>query len=235
MRKLNNKQIIGFRISFMLLTSFLFFMYVMPLISAELQSLSTGKINQEMQLTQTVTNSTYCNLSKITYPNNSILNLNSQMTKSTNDYNYSFTPDSLGEHSYVTCCNPDGTETCVGVSFEVTPTGYDITTSKSIIILVGLAIMFLIGILLFIFGIYSINPIIKIFTIGLSILIIGYSVGYGLNTMNNSVGEFTNLTDSISSLFVLMTILLSVGGAGLILFLVYFVFKLWSKQRGFED
>jgi hypothetical protein len=230
--KIKNKTIIPW-IFAILVTTLVFI--IMPMVNAEIQSLPTGKINQEMSLTQTVTNSTYCNLSKITYPNNSILNLNRLMTKSTNDYNYSFTPNSLGEYSYITCCNPDGTDTCVGITFIVTNTGYETTTSKSIIILVGLAIMFLIGILLFLFGLYNLVPIVKIFTIGLAILIIAYSVGYGLNTMNNSIGEFTNLIDSFNSLYILLTILLAVGGMGLILFLISFVLKSWNKTRGFED
>lgn len=36
--------------------------------SAQIESLSTSKMNTYVQLTQAVTNSTYCNLTKIQYP-----------------------------------------------------------------------------------------------------------------------------------------------------------------------
>ena len=230
--RLKDKNIIPWILA-ILVTTLVFL--ILPLVHASIQSLPTSKINQEMQLTQTVTNSTYCNISKITYPNNSILNLNKVMTKLNNDYNYSYTPNTLGEYSYITCCNPDSIETCVGITFIVTNTGYETTLPKSIIMLIGLAIMFLIGTLLFFFGFYSNNLTIKIFVIGLSILILAFSVGYGLNITNNSIGEFTYLTSQFSSLYILLTVLLSVGGMGLIVFLIYFILKLWSKQRGFED
>lgn len=230
MLKIKDKKLIPWIIAILVTT--LVFM-ILPMVSSSLGSFKQG----DCISIRVLANCTNVNLTEVTILNNTYV-INKQMTLlGGQTFNYTFCNTSyLGEYSYswnnycVDCSNND-----CGNTFEVTPTGYTISTSKSIIILIGLFILFIIGAGLFFFGIYNQMPIIKIFSIGLSILIIAYSIGYGLNTMNNSIGEFTNLTSSFSSLFVLMTILLSVGGMGLILFLVYFVFKLWSKQRGFED
>jgi len=227
--KINKKLIPGI---FALLVTTLVFIFI-PMVNANL-----GSFQKDTCIyIRVLANCSNVNLTEVTILNNTYI-INSEMTLlGGQTFNYTFCNTSyLGEYSYswnnycVDCSN----DNC-GNTFEITPTGYTISTSKSIIILIGLFILFIIGAGLFLFGIYNQMPIIKIFSIGLSILIIAFSVGYGLNVMNNSIGEFTNLTSSFSSLFVLMTILLTVGGAGLILFLFYFVFKLWSKQRGFED
>jgi len=139
---------------YLILTLILISLLSLNYVSAQIQSLSTSKINTNISLTQTVTNSTYCNLTKITYPNNTVLNVYAFMTKNGNDYNYYYTPDSLGTYSYITCCDPDGIDTCVGVSFEVTPNGTKLTTSQSITYTIIFIISLLILIALLIVGIF---------------------------------------------------------------------------------
>lgn len=106
--------------------------FVMGLVSAQIESLSISKLNTYVQLTQAVTNSTYCNLTKVQYPNNTIQTIGIYMTKNGNDYNYTYFTNALGEHSYITCCNPDGVETCVGVTFDVTPNGEEASISNAL-------------------------------------------------------------------------------------------------------
>lgn len=123
---------------FLIIISFMELTFV----SAQIESLSTSKINTNIQLVQSVTNSTYCNLTKIQYPNNTILSLNSAMTRNGNDYNYTFSPDALGEYSYITCCNPNSIETCVGVTFEVTTTGNNVSLIIIVFYIAGLCVLF---------------------------------------------------------------------------------------------
>ena len=118
--------------------------------------------------------------------------------------------------------------------YEVTNTGNKLDTSKTIVIVMGLGIMLLIGILLFIFGIYA-QGVIKIFVIALSILLMFFSVGFTINILNIGLGEYSNLTNTFSSFYVLLTVLLVCAGIGLILWLIYFSLKAFSKSRGFED
>jgi hypothetical protein len=118
--------------------------------------------------------------------------------------------------------------------YEVTNTGSKLDTSKTIVIVMGLGIMLLIGILLFIFGIYA-KGVIKVFVIALSILLMFFSVGFTINILNIGLGEYSNLTNTFSSFYVLLTVLLVCAGIGLILWLVYFSLKAFSKSRGFED
>jgi hypothetical protein len=118
--------------------------------SAQIESLSTSKMNTYVQLTQAVTNSTYCNLTKIQYPNNTIISIGANMTKNGNDYNYTYFTDALGEHSYITCCNPNGVETCVGVTFDVTPNG-DMGSVMSSLFYIGALVILIILILISVF------------------------------------------------------------------------------------
>lgn len=183
----------------------------------------------------TVLNSSFVNISVLTSPtpNSTILLQNVQMTKLGSSFNYTFCNTSkLGTYTY-------GYIDDVGYpysnSFSITSTGYKADTSQSIVMLIGLIIMFVISILLFLFGVNNQNLIVKIFTIGLSVLLIVFTIGYGLNILNAVTGEFTSLTGNFDSLYFLAIVLASVGMAGLILWLVAFSLNYWWKYRGFKD
>jgi hypothetical protein len=66
------------------------------------------KVNEEMQITNycQAGSCTYMNISSITYPNETILYLNSAMTKNEQSFNYSFTPDQVGTYYFITDGNP---------------------------------------------------------------------------------------------------------------------------------
>lgn len=66
----------------------------------------------------------FINLTIIQFPDGSISNMNEAMTKTNNDYNYTFCDTILlGKYSYTTCGDKAGEETCEDISFESTPSG----------------------------------------------------------------------------------------------------------------
>jgi len=203
--------------------------------SGEIQSLGTAKQGDCITLKQSYSNSSYSNISAVTFPNKTTISNEWRMTKNGIMFNYSFcNTHDLGEYQIDGHTSVDGIDTNWGYDFEVTTTGYKLDTSKSIIIFIGLGIMLLIGILLFIFGIYT-KGIIKVFSIGLAVLLIAFSFGYTINILNAGIGEYTGLIGSFNGLYFLITVLLSVGGIGLILFLIYVAFQYFNKLRGFRD
>lgn len=108
------------------------------------ESIGTFKVNTEVQLTNfcSTANCTYANLTQIIYPNGTIQNMNDEMTKEGNTFNYSYTPTELGEYYFITCSNPNGIANCDKDSFKVTPEGYDLSSGLSLI-LIGVLVIIL--------------------------------------------------------------------------------------------
>lgn len=77
-----------------------------------------------MELYQQCANCTYVNLSSITYPNNTLLNLNVTMTKDGVDFNRTFCgTDDQGEYWYTVFGDKNGGFKTETIRFEVTPSG----------------------------------------------------------------------------------------------------------------
>ena len=97
-------------------------------------SIGTVKQGDSIQLTQTCSNCTYVNLTSVLYPNNNYALLGQyEMTKTDENFNYTWTNTSaLGEYIYTTCGDLNGINTCQSVGFEVTGTGAEFSTAKSI-------------------------------------------------------------------------------------------------------
>lgn len=78
----------------------------------------------------------YINLTAIQYPNGSTNTMNLVMEKTENNYKYEFCGTKLlGKHSYTTCGDKEGTESCEDITFEVTPSGFSGTLGFYFLIL----------------------------------------------------------------------------------------------------
>jgi len=114
----------------------LFLMFVLPLVSAE--NIGTYKVNQPMEITNycQTGNCSYITLISLEYPNGTITYPNVNMTNnSAKSFNYSFTPDTIGEYTFVTC-GDSLIVVCDSDSFNVTYTGKDTFTGINIILLI---------------------------------------------------------------------------------------------------
>ena len=66
----------------------------------------------------------YINVTAIQYPEGKVSTVDYSMTKTGNNYNYSFCDTlTLGDYSYTTCGDKAGVETCEDITFQVTPSG----------------------------------------------------------------------------------------------------------------
>jgi len=110
---------------------------ILPLVSAE--NIGLYKQNEAMEITNycQAGDCSYVNLISIEFPNGTMIYPNTNMTPdaSNKTYNYSFTPDLIGEYTFVTC--GDSTiAVCDSDSFDVTYTGDETFVGVNIMLLI---------------------------------------------------------------------------------------------------
>jgi len=121
-------------------------LFLISFISAdESGGLLTGKQFDCIQLPQECASCSYSKVTKITYPNLSMQIINTVMTKNGSSYNYSFcdTGD-IGDYSYCTIADVDGTDTSACKPFTITSSGFQFTTGLYILFMIlsiGLVIL----------------------------------------------------------------------------------------------
>ncbi len=97
-------------------------------------SLGTFPLNSSVELYQNCENCTFVNISSVKLPNSTIFLFNRNMVKSAQDYTFLFnTTDLLGEYFYSVCGDKDGDLECEDIQFFITKTGFEETTSNSIL------------------------------------------------------------------------------------------------------
>ena len=120
-------------------------MFLISLVSAEC-SIPTVKQGDTIQLTQSCTDcSDGVNVTKIIFPNNTIAQLGQfEMTGNGSNYNLTFSnTDALGTYIYYAEGNLSGVVFSQGCTFEVTPTGFLLETSESLLYIIILLSTFL--------------------------------------------------------------------------------------------
>lgn len=155
--------------------------FLVSLVSAS--DLGTFKKGECIELYQLCDNCTYVNLSSVTYPNSTILNLNEAMTENGVDYNYTFCSTNVeGDMSYKVCGDKDGEFICETIDLRITPLGtsnLSIFNNPLLLLLAGLALIFLF------LGIYFSNPSLGFISSVLFILAGVYLMIYGFNDITN--------------------------------------------------
>lgn len=98
----------------------------------------------------------WINFTAIRYPNVTTNSVDISMTKTGNNYEYTFCDTgAIGQYAYTTCGDKAGQETCELITFEVTPSGFTGTIGFYFIILIlSLGVMIL--------GFYLRDPIIVV-------------------------------------------------------------------------
>lgn len=228
---MNRKDSIKFSIAFMLLVSIAIF-YIHS-VSADL---GTYKLNSCVSI-RVLANCSNINLTEVSNKNITY-KINSPMTNlGGQTFNYSFCNTTLIDTYSFSWNNPcvDCSQGDCGNSFTITPTGYQVDTSKSIIIFASLGMLIIMSLIMFYFGYHINNLTVKIFTIGFSALLLILSLGFILTVLNSSLAEFTTITSIINVVYILSVALLTVGGIGIIVWLIAFVFTMFSKYRGLRD
>jgi len=207
-------------------------MFLISLTSAS--DLGTFKQNECVSLYQTCEDCTYVNVTSITYPNSSTQNINQVMTKNGQDYTYSFCNTSVvGNYLYNTCGDKKSSFTCEEIYFEITPTGTEFTEAKSNLLVSSFIVLIIATIFFLVLGLFAKNVPFKIFFIGLSIVFMVTTLGFSVSVWQQIFGTLGNLVEAYGKIFILLTILLTGGGIGLIVYLVYLaIMSFWNNSRG---
>lgn len=134
--------------SIKLLGFLLISLFLLSPILAEQQTLY-GKTNEIIQIVQSHPNMSSCNITKISYPNQTIVyTIIPMLTTNNINYYYSFNlTQQNGNYIVTTCGNGDGILDCMDYNIEISPTGipFEISQSYLFIGLLLLFILFLIG------------------------------------------------------------------------------------------
>lgn len=123
---------------------------ILPMVTAEVQTLGTYKKGSLVNLIQSCDNSTYSNITRLIYPNSSFaINSQTTMTKSGDNYNYTFSNNNdLGEYLVYGICDENGIQTSWSYNYFITTTGKKVSLSNIIIVIVFLfasGVLFLLG------------------------------------------------------------------------------------------
>ena len=213
-------------------------MFFLSFASAEIQTLGTFKLGEDINLIQTCDNCTFNNITSVLYPNSTQTISEFEMTKTGTVYNFTLSSDNItviGTYIVNGFGDLDGIDTVWNYNFEITQTGFLLETSESILYIVILIATFV----LFLGFLYpaitlpysnktnedgSITRIAKAKYIKL--LSIWFAYGFlmwflqTLNLISISFIKLTNLTNFITNIFT-YSWGISVGFTFFIVFLIF--------------
>ncbi len=219
-----------------ILITIIFGMFLLTLAPVmALDDQGTGEQNQNFTIIQACNDATFITIDTIQLPDRSILTVDENMTfVAGGTFQLVFENTSqLGRYD-VTGIS-DGCENTFALFFTITPSGQGFDTSQSIMVF-GLIIIliFLVGAFLYFGNRIDYLPF-KIFLIALSILFIMLTVGLALNAVKQLMILGEVFSGIFGSLYTLMLILVSAGGIGLIVYIIYMSVQQFNMTRGKID
>ena len=175
-----------------------------------------------------------CNIS-VQNPNENTIIVNQEMTRNSTFYNFTVGESNsvvLGEYPTSVCCTNTTSSGCSEFFYEITPSGSRGIRSGEGSTLSGILIILLFSTAFFlILGILTKNEPFKVFFVGLSILLMIGTLGFGVTVMQQLFGTFGGLLSGFGTFYRLLIILLSAGGMGLVLYLIKVGFTFFSNRR----
>ncbi len=141
----------------------------------------------------------------------------------------------IGDYSYVVHCNSTSLGGVESIGFMVTATGQEQTEAQSILIL-GLLILllFISGALLYCGKETKFMPF-RIFLISLGVLFLMVSIGVSVNIIKQLVVDSVVFSGTFVNLYRLSLIFVSMGGIGLVLYIIVKAVQGFRKNRGYEE
>lgn len=120
--------------------------------------------------------------------------------------------------------------------YEITPDGSPpIDEGQSIVILGGILLLIIIACALGWMGFRLKNGAVGLSLIAFSVLIFIFGLGMIANIFQLALGTFSGIISNYSAIYILFIILSSMGGLGLIIWLIVFALKLYWRNRGMSD
>lgn len=176
-----------------------------------------------------------CNLT-VRDPNQTILVSNQLMSRNDTLYNFTLGEGEtkvIGTYEDTVCCANASNGGCSHFFHEITPSGSKPISSGEGSSLIGILATLIFAIIFFlVLGIFAKNIPFKIFFVGLSILLMIGTLGFGVTVMQQLFGAFTQIISSYGMFFRLLTILSGGAIVGLILYLVVVALRTFKIKRG---
>ena len=159
-------------------------MMLLTLVNAETSSLGTMKQNTCFDLYQTCDDCSYVNFTSIKYPNGTTESFNLAMTKTNQNFNYSFcNTSSIGDYTYTVAGDKGGVYSTEVIGFKVSPSGFLGTLGFYILVLFLSAGVIILG--------FSKDDPILVILGSLGLYFVGiYILFYGIDGMKDQI--YTN-------------------------------------------
>ncbi len=120
--------------------------------------------------------------------------------------------------------------------YEITPNGSQpIDTGQGLILTAAILILILLSLFSGFLGFKSTNTTIMLSFLSFSVILAVFSLGFVLNIIESSFGTFSGIIDNYSTIFILFTVLISIGAIGLMLYIIYIALRYYWDLRGMED
>ncbi len=225
MRNLNRLTII---------LAFSLFLFIIPLVSAEYLP---HKKNTNLSFSITSNNATECNVSSYDYPSVSTM-INQTMTRDGQTFTAYFNKNnftSVGIHCYNIVCSDSSTYETGSVCREVTPSGSQITSGKSIGLFGSLLLMVLLSVISLVLAFKSENVVARISFYTFSAIGFIMNILYTIIIVQQTVFGFDGILTGIETFWFVGKTLAWIGflSFGIIIFLI--MLKAWKIKRGFYD
>jgi hypothetical protein len=179
-----------------------------------------------------------CNLTML-YPNQTLVIDSVPMLRGVTYFNFSINATQQeinGVYENTVDC---GNESSFGSNtffHQVTPNGsIPFDTAQGLIIVISMVIIIMVSCFSGFLGIKIRNPVVSISLISFAVLLLIFALGMTLNIMELSLGTFSGITSNYSSLYILFTVLITIGGFSLVVYLVKIALELYWDSRGIID
>ena len=227
---ITNKQIIPWVLAFLVTT--LFFMFVMPMISAY----DTQKQYDNYNLVISSNNATNCNLTYIIISGN-LTNYNLEMTKNFQDFSILINGNNFTELKDIcmgiTCWDSSSNSEPGSKCLTITPSGQaNINSGQGLTLFGSLIVIIICGIAFFILFIKAENLGFKTVWGSLAVTDMIIAILFSMVLITQVVGGYDSLVTGFSTFLFVFKILFGIGLISFILFAFYLSFMLWKFKRG---
>lgn len=205
-------------------------------IANAVQSLSPVKQGACIDLPQTCQTCTYNNLSVVQLQSNGTYLLRGEyaMTRNGMSYNYTFcNTTTLGKYFVDGHGDVNGVDTgWGGYTFLVNGSGQDVTQEQVYLIIIGIVVLLIVIIFFFVLGHLFKHPGTKVFFMAMSTITLIVLIGLTASQFSVYLAEFAGISSFYDKFYILTITLSGAAMAGLIVWLIYYSFKLFNKVRG---
>lgn len=207
---------------------------LVPFISAEYLP---HKQNQDLSFSITSNNASSCNVSSYDYLNGTIF-VNQEMTKSGQTFNSSFDSgnfSSVGTYCFNIECYDGSTYETGSLCREVTPSGSQINSGKSISIFGSLLLIALISLIFFFIGYKTENNVGKISFYAFSAIGFIMTILYTVIVMQQTLFGFDSILTGIETFWFVAKTLVWIGFVSFLVVIFMIMLKAWRIKRGLID